>query len=77
MSNAKPIPEHLTEFIPVTTMVEVPILSELEKAEFIASLEDGRREIAEGRGLIFTADEFGFWLSEKAVEARVQKGKHV
>ncbi len=77
MSNAKPISERLTEFIPVTTMVEVPILSDAEKAEFMASLEEGRRKVAEGRGLTFTADEFGVWLSKMAAEALARKDKHV
>jgi hypothetical protein len=77
MSNAKPNPERLTEFIPITTMVEVPILSDSEKAEFMASLEAGKREIADGRGLTFTAEEFGSWLSKSAAEARARKIKHV
>jgi hypothetical protein len=57
--------------------VEVPILSDSEKAEFMASLEAGKREIADGRGLTFTAEEFGSWLSKSAAEARVRKIKHV
>ena len=37
-----------TTRIPVTTMEEVPILSEAERAELVASLEKARAEIAAG-----------------------------
>jgi hypothetical protein len=53
------------EFEPmaVTTMVDVPIVSEAERAELLASLEQAREEIREGRGTLLTAEEFGPWLS--------------
>jgi hypothetical protein len=37
-----------TTRIPVTTMEEVPILSEAERAELVASLEKAKAEIAAG-----------------------------
>jgi hypothetical protein len=60
-----------TEFEPmaVTTMVDVPILSEAERAEFMASLERARAEIRDGRGTRLTAEEFGPWLSRTIEEA--------
>ena len=77
MSKLKQSTEPSTEFISVTTMVEVPILSALEKAEFMATIEQGRRDIAEGRGLTLTADEFEVWFSERVEERRKLKKKHV
>ena len=37
-----------TTRIPVTTMAEVPVLSEAERAELVASLEKAKAEIAAG-----------------------------
>jgi len=37
-----------TTRIPVTTMEEVPVLSDSERAELVASLEKAKTEIAEG-----------------------------
>lgn len=43
------IREPLTEVIPVTTMVEVPVLSEAERAELVASLREAEAEIRDSR----------------------------
>jgi hypothetical protein len=63
------------EFEPmaVTTMVDVPILSEAERAELLASLEEARQEIRDGKGLTFTADEFRVWFKDQVKAARARK----
>jgi hypothetical protein len=48
--------EPVTEVIPVTTMVEVPVLSDAERAELVASLQEAEAEIREGRTKAMTSD---------------------
>ena len=76
MADAKSNAEQLTEFIPVTTMVEVPILSDVEKSEFMASLAKSERDLAEGQFESLSGEEFGAWLSKLSAEVRAKKSKH-
>ena len=46
-----------TTLIPVTTMEEVPVLSNEQRAELVASLAEAEREIAEGRGAPYDSIE--------------------
>ena len=48
-----------TRFVPVTTMDEVPVLSEAERAELLASLKEAQAEIAAGDFDAVTAESLG------------------
>ncbi len=51
-----------TAMMPVTTMEEVPILSEEERAELIASLKEAEAQIAAGEFTVFDPTTFQEWL---------------
>ena len=65
-----------TTVMPVTTMEEVPVLSEEEKAELIASLKQAQAEIAAGDYFEFRQGELGPWLRQQLEEARRRQKKH-
>jgi hypothetical protein len=73
MTKTNLAPKPRTEAIPVTTMVDVPVLSEEERAEVIASLHEAEEDIRAGRAKTFTADEFERWLAERAKDIRTKK----
>ena len=50
-------PSRPTTLVPITELVEVPVLSKAEKAELIGSLEEAEAEIARGEGAIFKSGE--------------------
>ena len=64
-----------TQTIPVTTMVEVPVLDEAARAEMLASLREAEADIAAGRARTFTADAFVDWLAGRGLAARRAKTK--
>ena len=66
-------PAQATTFVPVVTMEEVPVLSEAESAELLASLKESRADIAAGRFVELAADEIAPWLNGVAREARRKK----
>jgi hypothetical protein len=47
-----------TTMVPVTTMEEIPILSEEERAKLIASLKKAEAEIEAGKGIDFEPKKF-------------------
>jgi hypothetical protein len=47
-----------TRLEPVTTMEEVPVLDDRERAELISSLQQAEAEIAAGKGVEFDPDAF-------------------
>jgi len=71
-----PTSKPLTETIPVTTLVEVPVLSDAERAAFVASLHEAEADIREGRATELSADEFDGWLTSRARNIRACKSKH-
>lgn len=74
MSKIDPQPaKRRTEIIPVLTMVEVPVMSEAEKAEMIASLREAEEDIRAGRSISLKTGEVGSWLSERFAMAKAKK----
>ena len=70
--------EPLTEVIPVTNMVEVPVLTEEERAKFMATIREAEADIREGRCRTFaTAEDFGEWLKQRGRDIRARKRAHV
>jgi hypothetical protein len=59
-----------TTFMPVTTMEEVPVLSDEEKAELLESLKQAQSEIAAGDYDEFKPGEVGPWLRRQLEAAR-------
>jgi hypothetical protein len=55
----------------MATIVEVPVLSEEERAEFLASLAEA--DIAAGRAKTFAAGQFDEWLKRRAMAIRANK----
>jgi hypothetical protein len=51
-------PELETTFVPVVTMEEVPVLSDEEREELIASLKEAEADIAAGRATTFDRESF-------------------
>ena len=47
-----------TMFVPVMTMEEVPVLSDAEREEFLASLREAEADIAAGRSVRFDEHTF-------------------
>ena len=47
-----------TTLVPVMTMEEVPIISDAERADLIASLKEAEAEIAAGGGTIYDSETF-------------------
>ena len=47
-----------TTLIPVTTMEEVPILSDTERADLLASLKEAEAQIADGRSVKYDSQTF-------------------
>lgn len=64
-----------TTFMPVTTMEEVPVLSEPEKTELLESLKQARAEIAAGDYVEFKPGELGPWLRQQLEDARRRQKK--
>jgi hypothetical protein len=44
--------------VPVTTMEEIPLLSERERAELLASLKEAEAEIKAGKGIRYDSKKF-------------------
>ena len=51
-------PDLETMVVPVVTMAEVPVLSERERCELIASLQQAEADVAAGRAKPFNREEF-------------------
>jgi hypothetical protein len=47
-----------TMVVPVLTMEEVPVLSDRERADFVASLKRAEADVAAGRAKPFNREEF-------------------
>ncbi len=47
-----------TTMVPVTTMEEIPVLSETERAELLASLKEAERRAAAGEAVEFDPKTF-------------------
>jgi hypothetical protein len=58
MTRPKPKPEPATTFVPVVTMEEVPVLSDEEREDLIASLKDGEADVRAGRATSFDREGF-------------------
>lgn len=67
---AKPSTPRKTTFLPVTTMEEVPVLSDAEKTELIESLKQAQAEIVAGDYSEFKPGELGPWLRRQLQDAR-------
>jgi hypothetical protein len=63
-----------TIMVPVMTMEEVPILSEEERAELIASLKEAEAEIAAGKGVPFNPETFRDEMLTLYRAAKAKKG---
>lgn len=50
--------------MPVTTMEEIPVLTEAERAEFIASLKESEARIAAGNFVRYDSESFKAHLLE-------------
>jgi hypothetical protein len=51
-------PKRQTMVVPVVTMEEVPVLTDRERADFVASLKQAEADVAAGRATPFNRDEF-------------------
>ena len=60
--------------VPVTTMEEVPILSEEERAEILAVLKDAEARVASGECVEHARDTFVDHLTEVRASAIRNKG---
>jgi hypothetical protein len=58
MKRAALIAKRETMAVPVITMEEVPVLSEQERADLIASLKRAEADVAAGRAKPFDREEF-------------------
>ena len=47
-----------TTMVPVTTMEEIPVLSETERAELLASLKEAEKRVAAGEAVEFDPKTF-------------------
>jgi hypothetical protein len=69
----KPAPkstERQMEYVEITQAEEMPVLSEEEKAELIASLKEAEAQIERGECLHFASgEEFGDWIKQQFDEA--------
>jgi predicted transcriptional regulator len=54
-------------------MEKVPVYSEAERVEMIASLKQGEADIAAGRCVQLEVGEIAPWLKEKVRKARTKK----
>jgi hypothetical protein len=51
-------PKRQTMAIPVVTMEEVPVLTDQERADFVASLKQAEADVAAGKAKPFNREEF-------------------
>jgi hypothetical protein len=51
-------PKRQTMVIPVLTMEEVPVLTDRERADFVASLKQAEADVAAGKAKPFNREEF-------------------
>jgi hypothetical protein len=51
-------PKRETVAVPVVTVEEVPVLSERERADLVASLKQAEADVAAGKAKPFDLDEF-------------------
>jgi len=79
MSNSAPkSTERRMEYVEITQAEEMPVLSEQELAELMASLERSREQISRREGLRLKPDEIGPWLRatlDQAVQRRRDPSK--
>lgn len=47
-----------TTMVPVTTMEEIPVLSDKEQAELLTSLKDAERRVKAGKGVAYNPKTF-------------------
>jgi hypothetical protein len=64
-----------TTLVPITSMEELPVLSEDEKAELLASLKQAQSEMASGDYAEFKQGELNAWLQGEMKDAR-RRQKH-
>lgn len=64
-----------TTLVPVTSMEEVPVLSDAESAELHASLKQAQTEITSGNYTEFKKGELNDWFQQEMKEAR-RRQKH-
>jgi predicted transcriptional regulator len=62
-----------TTFMPVTTMEEVPVFTEAERADMLATLKQGEADITAGRATRLQPAEVEPWLRGKLEKARAKK----
>lgn len=59
MSKAAPKANHRrTTMVPVTTMEEVPVLSEKERTELVMSLKKAKADVTAGQGSVYDPATF-------------------
>jgi hypothetical protein len=51
-------PKRQTMVVPVVTMEEVPVLTDQERADFVASLKQAEADVAAGKAKPFNREEF-------------------
>jgi hypothetical protein len=61
----------ITTLIPVTTMEEIPMLSEQQHAELVASLREAEQEVALGRGVSYDSNDMRAHFMQGIEEKRV------
>jgi hypothetical protein len=72
---SKPAPkstERKMEYVQITQAEEMPVLSEVEKAELLQSLKDAEARIDRGEYVEFKPGEFGKWMRERLAFHRSQ-----
>jgi hypothetical protein len=65
--------ERRMEYVEITQMEEMPVLSDQEKTELIASIKEAEAQIDRGEGTLLKPDEIEPWLKgmyEEAVQRR-------
>ena len=54
--------ERRMEYVEITQAEEMPVLTDEEKAELIASIREAEAQIDRGEGIRLSPDEIGPWL---------------
>jgi hypothetical protein len=58
MKRSTLVPKRETMAVPVVTVEEVPVLSERERADLVASLKQAEADVAAGKAKPFDREEF-------------------
>jgi hypothetical protein len=58
MKRSTLVPKRETMTVPVVTVEEVPVLSERERADLVASLKQAEADVAAGKAKPFDREEF-------------------